>query len=301
MKEIGEGVIVATVTLFKPDYSIDEEGMREQIDFLVKGGVDGIIVLGSLGEFTSLSHEERKKVAEICVEQAGKRVPILIGTAHTSTDEVIILTKHAKDTGADGVIIVTPYYWPLSDEALYQHYKTVTEEVDIPIFVYNFPATTGINVSPGVIAKLGRDYDNIIGLKDSIDSVEHMQECLKLTKGIDFKIIAGIEDHALSILSMGGHGFVSGTANFAPKYTVNIYKYFHEGKIKKAIEEYWRLVSVRRLWEIKVPAPVLLKFAISQTRKNLHPTVRRPLLPLTDEQKQKAKKILKEAGLIKGE
>lgn len=298
MAKLCEGVIAAMVTLFKEDYSVDEEGIKEQVDFLIEGGVDGILVLGSLGEFMNLAwREEREKVAEIAVKHADKRIPIYVGTMHTSTDEVIYLTKHAQDIGADAVAIVPAYFFPLSDDAVYNHYSAVAEEVDIPIILYNFPACTGTNINPQVVGRLARDYDNIIGIKETIDSVMHMRKCLELTRALDFKVITGNEDHALSILTMGGHGFVSGTANFAPEYTVGIYKSFKEGNLKEAVKTYWDLMKIRQLWNMNVPGPVLIKFVMAEMGRNMKPVTRRPLIPLSEKQKRKAREIIRKVSL----
>jgi len=298
MAKLCEGVIAAMVTLFNEDYSVDEEGIKEQVDFLIEGGVDGILVLGSLGEFMNLpSREEREKVAEISVKHAEKRVPIYIGTMHTSTDEAIHLTKHAQNIGADAAAIVVPYFFPLSDDAVYNHYRAVAEEVGIPIILYNFPSCTGINISPQVVGRLAREYDNIIGIKETIDSVMHMRKCLEITQALDFKVITGSEDHALSILTMGGHGFVSGTANFAPEYTVRIYKSFKEGNLSEAVKTYWDLMKIRQLWNINAPGPVLIKFVMAEMGRNIKPVTRRPLIPLNERQKQKAREIIQRVGL----
>lgn len=297
MSKLGEGVIPAMVTLFKSDKSVDEEGLRKQVDFLIDGGVHGIIVLGSLGEFMLVEKEERKKIAEITVEQADGRVPIYIGTASTCTDEVIELTEHAKDIGSDAVTIVTPYYFKLSDRALYEHYSSVAQEVDIPIILYHFPGATGQDLKPEVVSKLAHEHENIVGLKPTIDSVKYMQQVLKLTRDLDFKVIAGAEDHALSILTLGGHGFVSGVANFAPESVVPIYENYVGGNIEEAITKYWELVEIRKLWEINAPAPVFIKYAMSFRGMPMDPATRQPHLPLTDEQQDKVKQVLEETGL----
>lgn len=294
-----EGVIPAMVTLFKSNYELDEEAIRGQIDFLVQRGVHGILACGSLGEFAYMTEAERKKVAETAVDQANGRVPIMIGTASCSTDEAIRLTKHAKDIGADASVVVPPYYFVqfMKNEALYEHYRAIAEAVDFPIVIYNFPASNSINLDPALIVRLAQ-IPNIVGLKDSTDTLRHMQSVILLTEG-KFRVITGSEDLMLPILMIGGYGTVTGPGNFHPDFTVRCYEAFMKGDLEKAKELNRRIMRMQRVLPIGRTGTIpVFKEAIRLTGRNISPTVRRPLLPLTDDERERLRHILKEEGII---
>jgi len=294
-----EGVICAMVTLFKSNYELDEEAIRGQVDFLIKKGVHGILACGSLGEFSYITESERKKVAEIAVDQANGRVPVMIGTASCSTDEVIRLTRHAKDIGADASVVVPPYYFVqfMKNEALYEHYRAIAEASDFPIVIYNFPASNSINLDPALIARLAQ-IPNIAGLKDSTDALRHMQSVILLTEG-KFKVIAGSEDLMLPILMIGGYGAVTGPGNFHPDFTVGCYEAFKKGDLNKAMELSRKIMRMQKVLPIGRTGTIpVFKEAIKLTGRNISPTVRRPLLPLTTDERERLRQILKEEGII---
>jgi len=284
------------VTLFKEDYGLDIEAMRSHVDFLVEGGVHGILVAGSTGEFTTLTGEERRRLAEAVVDQAGGRVPVYVGTGGTSTDEVIRLTRHAKDVGAAAAVVVTPYYFTLRPEVLYEHYRAVAEETGFPVVVYNFPAATGINLDPGVIARLSQTA-NIVGLKDSTENLAHMQAVIQLTQG-RFPVIAGSDGLLLPLLMAGGRGSTTGSGNFLPQLPVGIYESFRKGDYEKARALHQRLMSVRRALALGRTPVASLKEALRLMGRPVSAVVRRPLLPLTEREREELKKIIEEVGLL---
>ncbi|RYD04775.1 hypothetical protein N752_12685 [Desulforamulus aquiferis] len=169
------GIIPPMVTIFNNDGSFDWEGNKAVIDYLIKGGVHGIFVLGSSGEFAHMSSDERKEFAEFAVDYIKGRVPVLIGTGHSNTREVIELSRHAQNIGADGVVVVTPYYWGLSGENLFNHYKSVAHGVDLPIMLYHFPNLTGQQMPASLVAKMVKELPNIVAIKDTIDSISHIR------------------------------------------------------------------------------------------------------------------------------
>jgi len=288
------------VTPFKPDYSLDEKGTKFLINYLIEKGVDGLIIGGSLGEFVELTVEERKRLAEIAVDQVKGRVPLIVGTGSTSTDISIELTKHAEKIGADAAMVVLPYYWPLREEEVYEHFSSIAKRVNIPLVIYNFPVATGKNIEPRLVGKLAHEYPNIVAFKDSIHSVKHMQDVLWETRDLDyFTVTAGMEDYSLAILTTGGHGFVTGSGNFYPDLPVKIYREFKAGNIKAAMSALQDLLKVRQLWrEIKATAPAIIKGVAFLMGLPINPTTRKPSLPLNDDQMKTAKKILVEAGLL---
>ncbi|MEM2178263.1 MAG: 4-hydroxy-tetrahydrodipicolinate synthase [Candidatus Methanomethylicaceae archaeon] len=294
VKEL-KGIIPAMVTLFKSDYSIDEKAIREHIDFLIEGEVNAILVLGSVGEFIHLTRDERKRVAEICVDQANDKIPIIVGAGSCSTDEVIDLTKHAKDIGADYVQLQAPFYFKYSDDVLYEHYKAIAEAVDIPLVIYNYPAAVGLDLSPRLIAELSK-IPNIIGLKDTTTNLAHIQEVLHLTKEINknFRVFAGSDDMLLPTLIIGGHGAVTGIGNFYPSLPVSLYKAYLNGDLKTAINLHNKIIELRyALMSICKPPPIpVFKQTLKLLGRNVEPVVRRPMLPLKENQIKQLKEIL---------
>jgi len=294
------GIIPAMVTLFKQDYSIDEKAIREHIDFLIEGGVNAILVLGSLGEFVHLTREERKRVAEICVDQANNRVPIIVGVGSCSTDEVIDLARHAKDIGADYVQLQPPFYFKFNEEILYEHYKTVAEKVDTPLIVYNYPAAVGLNLSPKLIAELSK-IPNIVGLKDTTTDLSHIQEVLRLTRENNrkFSVLAGSDGMLLPTLVIGGDGAVTGPGNFYPSLPVGIYEAYMKGDLKKAQELHNKLIELRSaLLSICKPLIPLFKEALRLMGRRVTPVVRRPMLQLNEKQSKQLKEVLINLGII---
>ncbi|ABB14175.1 4-hydroxy-tetrahydrodipicolinate synthase [Carboxydothermus hydrogenoformans] len=295
------GVIPPMLTIFKEDGTFDWEGNKALIDFLINGGVHGIFVLGSSGEFSHLNAEERKEFAKFVVDYVAGRVPVLVGTGSSNTKEVVELTKHAKEIGADGVVVVSPYYWGLSEKNLYQHFATVAKVVDIPIVLYNFPDLTGQNLSPSLVAKLASDFPNIVGIKDTIDSIAHIRELILQVKTVrpDFSVLAGYDDHLFNTLAMGGDGVIPGTANFAPHIPVNIYNNFVKGNIEESMNWHRKLLRLPRIYSLDKPAISLLKEACKLCGLPVESYIRQPAGRADEAAVENLKTLLREAGLIK--
>ncbi|NTW77014.1 MAG: 4-hydroxy-tetrahydrodipicolinate synthase, partial [Syntrophaceae bacterium] len=208
-----KGAIVAIVTPFK-EGKVDEDALRELIEFQIANGTDGIVPCGTTGESATLSHEEHDRVIEITIDAVKKRVPVIAGTGSNSTTEAIRLTKHAYQAGADGALIVCPYYNRPTQEGLYQHYKIIAESVPIPILPYNIPSRTGVNLLPDMVAKLSK-IKNIVGIKEASGSIKQMSDVIELC-GDDFAVLSGDDLFTLPLLAMGGAGIISVISNVAP-------------------------------------------------------------------------------------
>lgn len=215
------GIIPPVCTIFDETGDLDRNGMGKLIDFLIKSKVDGLFFLGSVGEFSQMSSDERKAVAEFAIEYVDGRLPVLIGTGSSNTREAIELSLHSKKHGADGVVIINPYYWSLSEENLYKHYARIAEKVQLPILLYNFPTITGQDLNPEIVLKLAKSHSNIVGIKDTVDSAGHIRETILTVKAerSDFAVFAGFDDHLWNTLSLGGDGCISASTNFAPELT----------------------------------------------------------------------------------
>ncbi|USS41160.1 dihydrodipicolinate synthase family protein [Thermococcus aggregans] len=286
------GVIVPLVTPFNEDYSIDLQALEEHINYLQKAGVHGIFINATTGEFTSLSFEEKKFLAEKGRELVTSTF-YLVGTASTNTFEVIELTKHAQDIGADYVVIAPPYYCPLSDEALFNHYSLVAEKTDIPIILYNIPSCAN-SLSVPLIKRLAMEYSNIAGIKETIDSINHVRDVIFEVKGErkDFKVFTGLDQHFLNTLILGGDGGIMACANFAPELHLALYKAFEEKNFEKAVEYAKKLAKLSKVYNIASSFSSAIKIAMSIRGFSIKPVLRPPYTMDGEEVREKIRELL---------
>ena len=290
-----KGAIVAIVTPFKKG-KVDEASLRKLIEFQIKNGTDGIVPCGTTGESSTLSHEEHDKVVEIAIDAVNKRVPVIAGTGSNSTAEAIRLTRHAYQAGADGALMVAPYYNRPTQEGLYQHYKAVAEAVPIPIIIYNIPGRTGVNINPDTLARLAR-IKNIVGVKEASGSIKQMSDVISLC-GPKFDVLSGDDLFTLPLMSMGGRGVISVISNVAPADMAGLVDAFAAGDMKKAQALHFKMSGLIDALFIETnPTPV--KAALSLMKKISY-EVRLPLYKLSDANYEKVKKVMIGYGLIKG-
>jgi 4-hydroxy-tetrahydrodipicolinate synthase len=290
-----KGAIVAIVTPFKKG-KVDEASLRKLIEFQIKNGTDGIVPCGTTGESSTLSHEEHDKVVEIAIDAVKKRVPVIAGTGSNSTAEAIQLTRHAYKAGADGALMVAPYYNRPTQEGLYQHYKAVAEAVPIPIIVYNIPGRTGVNINPDTLARLAK-IKNIVGVKEASGSIKQMSDVISLC-GPNFDVLSGDDLFTLPLMSMGGRGVISVISNVAPADMAGLVDAFAAGNLKKAQALHFKMSGlIDALFLETNPTPV--KAALS-LMKMISYEVRLPLCKLSDANYEKLKKVMIGYGLIKG-
>ncbi|AIF69148.1 lyase [Palaeococcus pacificus DY20341] len=291
------GVVVPLVTPFNEDYSIDFPALEEHIEHLQKVGVHGIFVNATTGEFTSLSKEEMKLLAEKGRELVQSAF-YLVGTASTNTFEVIELTKHAQDIGADYVVIAPPYYCPLSDDALFKHYTLIAEKTDIPIILYNIPSCAN-PLSVPLIKRLALEYSNIAGIKETIDSINHVRDVIFEVKGErkDFKVFTGLDQHFLNTLILGGDGGIMACANFAPELHLSLFKAFEDKRFDDAIEHAQKLAKLAKVYDLASSFGSAIKLAMDLRGFSIKPVLRPPYLMDGEDVKEKIKGLLKEVGL----
>ena len=289
-----KGIIPAMVTPLKKDESLDEEGLREVINYLIEGGVHGVFCCGSQGEIYSLTDEERKRVIEITVDETNGRVPVYAGTGEVTTEKAIHLTKYAKDVGADAASIITPYFIRPSSAELYAHYKRIAEAVDIPIILYNNLGRTHVRLDASTVSRLA-EIDNIVGIKDSSGDLTLTAEYIRLTPD-DFAVIAGRDSLILATLLYGGKAAIAATANVAPKLVVEIYESFIKGDIKKAREAQFKLLPLRLAFSLGT-FPVVVKEAMTLIGKPSGPA-KSPVGAMSEENREKLRSVLKDLGLI---
>lgn len=289
-----KGIIPAMVTPLKKDETLDEDGLREVINYLIESGVHGIFCCGSQGEIYSLKDEERRRVIEVTVEETNGRVPVYAGTGEVTTEKVIDLTRYAKDAGADAASIITPYFIRPSSEELYMHYKKIAEAVDIPIILYNNPGRTGVNLDVSVVSRLA-EIGNIVGIKDSSGDLTLTAEYIRQTPE-RFTVIAGRDSLILATLVYGGKAAIAATANVAPKLVIEIYEAFIKGDIKRAREAQFRLLPLRQAFRLGT-FPVVVKEAMALIGKPSGPA-KSPVGPMSEENREKLKRILSDLGLV---
>jgi 4-hydroxy-tetrahydrodipicolinate synthase len=288
------GAIVAIVTPFK-NGKVDEAALRKLVEFQIKNGTDGIVPCGTTGESSTLSHEEHDRVIEVVIDAAKKRVPVIAGTGSNSTAEAIRLTRHAYKAGADGALMVCPYYNRPTQEGLYQHYKAIAEAVPIPIIVYNIPGRTGVNINPDTLARLAK-IKNIVGVKEASGSIKQMSDVIHLC-GPKFDVLSGDDLFTLPLMAMGGHGVISVISNVAPADMAAMVDAFAAGDLKKARALHYKMTPlIDSLFVETNPTPV--KAALAMMKKISY-EVRLPLYKLSDANYEKLKKIVGSYGLMK--
>ena len=288
------GAIVAIVTPFK-NGKVDEETLRELIEFQIANGTDGIVPCGTTGESPVLSHEEHDRVIEITVDAVKKRVPVIAGTGSNSTEEALRLTKHAQEVGADGALMVCPYYNRPTQEGLYEHYKFIAENVSIPIIMYNIPGRTGVNMTPQTMVRLAK-VRNIVGVKEASGSLQQMAEIISIC-GPDFDVLSGDDFFTYPLLCLGGSGIISVVSNVVPADMAQLVDSFKAGDMKKAKELHYKMTPLINALFIETnPTPV--KAALSLMGK-IRYEMRLPLVKLSDANHEKLKKTMQDYGLIK--
>lgn len=249
-----KGSIVALVTPFK-DGEVDEKALRDLVEFHISEGTDAIVPCGTTGESATLSHEEHCKVIEIVIEQARKRVPVIAGAGSNSTREAIFLTEHAKKSGADAVLSITPYYNKPTQEGLYRHFKAIAESVDIPLILYNVPGRTGLNMLPETVIRLS-GVKNIIGIKEASGSLDQAGAIIKGTDS-SFDVISGEDSLTFPMMVMGAKGVISVTANIVPAKMSEMCKAVLEGRIEQARNLHYELIDLSKSLFLETnPIPV---------------------------------------------
>ncbi len=291
-----KGSNVALVTPFKNE-KLDEETYIKLIHFHIENGTNGLVPAGTTGESPTLSHREHEKVIELCVKESRGKLPVFAGTGSNSTEEAISLTAHAEKMGADGALIVTPYYNKPTQEGLYQHYKAINDKCGIPIIIYNIPGRSVIDMSVDTMAKL-YELKNIIGVKDATGDLDRVDQTLKKI-GRDFIQLTGNDDNALEFNKRGGVGAISVTANIAPKLCSDFQKFSKSEKDdenKEAVKIDKTLQPIHHAMFVESnPSPV--KYA-AKLLNLCEDDVRLPLVKITESTKEIVKKALQSAKLI---
>ncbi|MEH0875061.1 dihydrodipicolinate synthase family protein [Pectobacterium cacticida] len=294
------GIIPPVSSIFTDDGLLDVAGMQRVIDRLIAAGVDGLFFLGTGGEFSQMSTAERMALAEAVVPMVDRRVPVLIGVGSTNTREAVALSQHAEAIGADAVVAINPYYWHITEENLMEYYGAIATAVSLPVILYNFPTLTGQDLYPALVKRLADAHHNIVGIKDTIDSVAHLRDMIVTVKPAhpNFSVFCGFDDHLLNTLLMGGDGAISASANFAPELSVGIYQALRQGQLAEALAMHKTILQLPRLYQIDSPFVNVVKEAMVLVGMDISTTCLAPTQPLNSEQKAQVRQTLVDAGVL---
>jgi 4-hydroxy-tetrahydrodipicolinate synthase len=288
-----KGAIPALVTPFK-DGAVDEPAFRTLVERQIAGGVRALVPVGTTGETATLSHQEHRRVVELCVEIAAGRVPVIAGAGSNSTEEAIGLVRHAKSVGAQGALVVTPYYNRPSQEGLYRHYAAINDAVDLPVLIYNVPGRTSVDISNETIARLAR-LPNIVGVKDATADLAR-PSVMRMTCGEDFVLLSGEDASALGYMAHGGHGCISVTCNVEPEGMSRMIDACLAGDYAAALKWQDRLIKLHKaLFADASPSPT--KFALARLGL-CQEDVRLPLAPCAEPARELVLEAMREARVL---
>lgn len=285
-----EGVLPAIITPFKRNSAmdLDVQGLERNIEYLLSCGIHGIVPCGSTGESATLTFREHEKVISVTIDKVNGKIPVLAGTGSNNTAEAVTLTKAAKDTGADGVLVISPYYNKPNRAGLIKHY-TKLADLDIPVIIYNVPGRTGQNLEPDLIAELAK-HPSIVGIKEASGNVGQVSRIIEMTQDEDFAVISGDDNLTLPIMALGGAGVISVAANVDPKRMVAMCEAAAKGDWKKACALHYALSPLFRSMFIDTN-PIPVKKAVELMGMAGGP-VRLPLADLDTKKTEDLKKIL---------
>jgi 4-hydroxy-tetrahydrodipicolinate synthase len=288
------GSLVALVTPMRADGAVDEAAFASFVEWQIKQGTKGLVPVGTTGESPTLSHEEHRRVVEITVEVAAGRVPVIAGAGSNSTAEAIELVRHAKQAGADGALVVTPYYNKPTQEGLFLHYTAIADAVDLPVIIYNIPPRSVVDMSVETMARLAK-HPNIVGVKDATANLTRPLHTTRAC-GAEFVQLSGEDHTALAFLAAGGHGCISVTANVAPRLCSEMHQAWAEGRVSEAMAIQARLLPLHdAMFAETSPGPV--KYAASLLGRGTE-HCRLPLAPLGEATKTRMRAAMAEAGLL---
>lgn len=294
---IFEGVATALITPFCPDGSVNYAKLEELINKQIEDGVDGFVICGTTGESATLTEKEHMEVIRESVKFVNGRVPVIAGTGSNCTQTAIEMSKEAEGYGADGLLLVSPYYNKATAEGMYEHFADTSNAVKIPVVLYNIPGRTGVNIEPETVYRLAKDVKNIVAVKEASGNISNIAKIAALTADLDFDIYSGNDDQVVALCAMGGKGVISVVSHIIPKEMHNLVMSFRNGDSKKALDIQNKYLSLINTLFIDVnPIPVkeamnLLGYEAGGFRK--------PLTPMSDAHREILRKELMNAGLLK--
>ena len=286
---------VALVTPFTEEKDVNYEELGRLIDFQIANGTDAIIVCGTTGEPVTMSEEERLSVIAYAIEKAKKRVTVIAGTGGNCTKNVVDFSKKAEKAGADALLVVTPYYNKATQKGLYEHYKEVASAVDLPIILYNVPSRTGVNILPDTAARLGKEIENIVALKEASGNISQVADVIRKAEGA-LDIYSGNDDQIVPILSLGGIGVISVLANVVPKETHDMVQLYLDGEMQEAAQlqlKYMELIQALFCEVNPIPVKKALELMGYKTK-----TLRMPLTEMEEKNVIRLEQAMRQVHLL---
>lgn len=295
-----KGVFTPVITVLDKEGRVDFEGNKLVIENLIDKGINGLLFLGSIGEFFSMTMEEKKEFIKFVIETVNKRVPVLIGTGGTIVDEVIELSKYAEVSGADGVVVISPYYFKLDEESIYRYYGQVAESINIPLILYNFPDRTSYDLSPELVLRLAKDYSNIVGIKDTVDNISHTRKLIQVVKKEvkDFVVYSGFDEYFIPNLMAGGDGLIGGLSNVVPEVFAKLYRAYEERDFATVTELQGKISTLMQIYDVTQPFVPAIKTAVRLKGLDITATVKMPAEIARENQVEKVKNILMDGKII---
>ncbi|WP_022851576.1 4-hydroxy-tetrahydrodipicolinate synthase [Limisalsivibrio acetivorans] len=286
------GSIVAIATPLK-DGKVDEQKLRELVDFQIENGTDGVVPCGTTGESATLTYEEHCKVIDIVIDQVNNRVPVIAGSGSNSTHESVFLTQHAQKAGADGALVITPYYNKPTQEGLYRHFKEISDAVKIPIVLYNVPGRTACNILPETVIRLSK-CDNIVGIKEASGSLEQAAAVIEGTDD-NFSVMSGEDALTYLLFAIGAKGVISASTNVVPADMAKMWDAWEAGDVETARAQHYKLLPVFSALFLETnPIPVKKALYLMGLAED---EIRLPLVSMTDAATEKMREALVEAGV----
>jgi 4-hydroxy-tetrahydrodipicolinate synthase len=289
-----EGILTALVTPFRGG-EVDEKTLRELVEIQIDAGVTGLVPCGSTGESATLSHAEHRRVVEMVIDAAAGRVAVVAGTGSNSTREAIELTRHAREAGADGALLLSPYYNKPTQEGIYDHYAAIAQEVGLPLVIYNIPGRTASNIAPETIGRLAA-LDAVVGIKEAcgdIDQIAHVVACTP----DDFSVLSGDDSFTLPLLAVGGKGCISTCSNVVPSEMCALVSEWNAGHVARAREIHYQLLPIFDAIFCETN-PIPLKAALEMMGR-IDGEIRLPLTPITAANRERLQMVLKDRGVLR--
>lgn len=295
-----KGILTPVITVLNQQGKIDFEGNKMIINRLIANGMDGLLFFGSIGEFFALSMEDKKEFIRFVVKTVDKRVPVLIGTGGTVQEEVIELTQFAQQADADGVVIISPYYFKLDSETIYRYYANIARNTSLPIMLYNFPDRTAADLTPDLVLRLAKEFSNIVAIKDTVDNISHTRKLIQLVKAElpNFTVLSGFDEYLIPNLMAGGDGVLCGLTNVVPELFAGLLKAYHAKDFETVITANAKISILMNLYDVTNPFIAGLKSAVASRGIPISTAVREPAAAITQQQMNVIRDILSKADKV---
>ena len=295
-----KGVIPPVPTVVNADGALDRAGMAELLDRLIHSDVNGLLILGTGGEFCHMNTAMRREVCEFAIKHVAGRLPVFVNIGAPATSEAIDLGRHAALAGVQGALAINPYYTPVTEEGLYRHYCSIADAVDLPLLLYNFPALTGEELSIDLVMRIALSCPTVVGIKDSVESFAHTRLLVTEVKSArpEFLVFSGYDEYLLHALLIGGDGGFPATANFAPDICCGIYRAVQEKDFDRIVALQTRLAKLSSIYGLDTPFFGLVKEAIRLTGSKISTAVLPPALPPSAEIKERLIEVLTQARVL---